>query len=145
MIGSTFNDRLYGDAGNNYLNGRTGADYLDGGGGIDLASYYDSNAGVTVNLATGKGSGGHAQGDVLLNIENLVGSRFADKLYGDAGNNVLTGGAGADYLDGGPGSDTASYSSSNAGVIVDLRTGKGSGGHAQGDTLVSIGNLTGSN
>ncbi|BCH35511.1 hypothetical protein MesoLjLc_74410 [Mesorhizobium sp. L-8-10] len=153
LNGSHFADKLYGNAGNNvlkggasadFLSGGAGADYLDGGSGGDAASYADSNAGVTVSLLTGKGSGGHAQGDTLLNIWNLVGSRFADKLYGNASNNVLVGGAGADYLHGGDGSDMASYSGSNAGVTVDLRTGKGAGGHAQGDTLVSIGNLKGS-
>ncbi len=144
IAGSSFADRLYGNTLANTLTGGAGADYLDGGGGSDTASYYGSNAGVTVSLATGKGSGGHAQGDTLVNIEHLFGSSFADRLYGNAGSNVLTGGAGGDYLHGGDGSDTASYSGSNAGVTVDLRTGKGSGGHAQGDTLVSIGNLAGS-
>lgn len=67
-----------------------------------------------------------------------------EKFYGLAGNDVLRGGAGADYLDGGTGTDTASYAGSNAAVNVRLDTMKASGGHATGDTLVSIENLTGS-
>jgi Ca2+-binding RTX toxin-like protein len=38
-------------------------------------------------------------------LENLVGSNFADKLYGNELANVITGGAGNDTLDGGAGND----------------------------------------
>lgn len=64
------------------------------------------------------GSGGDAEGDLLIDIENLTGSAHADTLIGDGGNNVLEGGAGADHLDGGAGTDTASYASSREGVSV---------------------------
>ncbi|MBB3134049.1 serralysin [Rhizobium pisi] len=63
---------------------------------------------------------------------------------GLAGNDVLKGGAGADVLDGGYGNDTASYEGSSSGVNVNLATGAASGGHATGDKIVSIENLTGS-
>jgi Ca2+-binding RTX toxin-like protein len=144
LVGSAFADVLTGDAGSNVLTGGAGADILNGGAGFDTASYLSSGAAVMVNLATGTGSGGDAQGDALVSIENLVGSAFADTLAGDAGSNVLTGGAGADALDGGAGSDTASYASSGAAVTVNLATGTGSGGDAQGDSYVSIENLAGS-
>ncbi len=62
---------------------------------------------------------------------------------GMAGNDVLKGGAGADLLDGGTGNDTATYAGSTA-VNVNLTAGTASGGHAAGDKLVSIENLTGS-
>lgn len=62
---------------------------------------------------------------------------------GLAGNDVLKGGAGADTLDGGAGTDTATYAGSTA-VNVNLQTGAASGGHAAGDKLISIENLTGS-
>ena len=39
-----------------------------------------SSSGVKVSLATGRGSGGDAQGDILSGIENLFGSDFADTL-----------------------------------------------------------------
>ena len=55
--------------------------------GIDTASYAASSSGVAVNLAAGAGSGGDAQGDTLANIENLIGSAYADALTGDAGAN----------------------------------------------------------
>ena len=43
---------------------------------MDRASYAFSDAGVTVNLATGQGFGGTAQGDTLTGIENLDSSSF---------------------------------------------------------------------
>ena len=109
---------------------------------------------MTVNLATGTGAGGDAQGDTLVGIENLTGSNLGnDSLSGNAGANILAGwggddvlrgGAGADHLDGGAGSDTASYYNDGSGVTVNLSTGIGSGGNAQGDTYAEIENVTGS-
>ena len=52
--------------------------------------------------------------------------------------------AGADTVNGGSGTDTANYSDSTEGVVVSLITGLGFGGTAEGDTLTSIENLTGS-
>jgi len=171
VIGSAYNDTLIGDAGTNSLWGGAGADTLDGGAGVDTASYASSTAGVTVDLLNNTASGGHAAGDVLANIENVVGSAHNDVLTGDAGVNafkggdgfdaiyaqggddtlvgeagddVLEGGAGADALDGGTGVDWAQYYSSAAGVSVNLATGAVSGGDAAGDTLTSIENLFGS-
>uniref|UniRef100_UPI0031E3EFB4 cadherin-like domain-containing protein n=1 Tax=Inquilinus sp. TaxID=1932117 RepID=UPI0031E3EFB4 len=67
-----------------------------------------------------------------------------DTLVGTAGDDTLTGGIGADHIDGLAGNDTASYAGSAAGVTVKLTSGTGTGGDAQGDTLVSIESLTGS-
>jgi Ca2+-binding RTX toxin-like protein len=70
---------------------------------------------VNVSLLSGTGLGGDAQGDTLINIEDLIGSGFSDILYGDNGANVLTGLngndvligiGGADELVGGDGADT---------------------------------------
>jgi Ca2+-binding RTX toxin-like protein len=144
LVGSVFADTLTGNAGNNTLTGGAAGDVLDGGAGIDTASYAGSIAGVTVNLATGLASGGHAAGDMLTNIENMIGSVFADVLTGNAGNNTLTGGAGGDVLDGGAGIDMASYAGSDASVTVNLAAGAASGGHAAGDTLTNIESLLGS-
>ena len=142
--GNALANVLIGNAGNNLLAGLAGADRVDGGAGIDTASYAASSAGVSVSLMTGLGSGGDAEGDTLIRIENLTGSAFNDTLEGNAGNNLLAGLAGADRVDGGAGIDTASYAASSAGVTVSLMTGLGSGGDAQGDTLIRIENLTGS-
>jgi Ca2+-binding RTX toxin-like protein len=180
LVGSNFNDFLIGDAGANSLTGGDGddtiqsgagndvvsggngndliaayggTDAIDGGAGIDTVYYDSSTVGVFVNLATGTGTGGDAQGDTLTGIENLVGSSFNDFLIGDGGANdlrgdvgddTIRGGAGADRIGGGAGVDTADYAGSAVGVTIDLVAGTGTGGDAQGDTLFSIENVTGS-
>ncbi|WP_225770489.1 hypothetical protein [Inquilinus sp. Marseille-Q2685] len=80
--GSQEDDRIRGLGGNDTLNGLGGADILDGGDGSDIVSYFDSAAGVRVNLATGTGSGGTATGDTLVSIERVHGSAHADTLIG---------------------------------------------------------------
>ena len=153
LTGSAFDDTLTGDAGPNVLDGRAGADTLDGGDGADTASYAASDADITVDLSAGANTGGHAEGDTLAAMENLLGSRYADVLTGDAGPNRLDGGAGNDLLEGkagadtlvgGHGLDTASYAASAAAVTVNLLDGTATGGDAAGDTLDSIEHLTGS-
>ena len=164
VVGSDHDDVLTAhNEGGGSLQGRGGADRLTGGPGWDEAAYWESDAGVTVNLATGAGQGGHAEGDTLTGIERVTGSRnHADRLTGDEGDNwlrsldgddtlvgaegddTLEGGAGADVLDGGEGSDTIWYFHSDAGVTVNLATSTPQGGHAEGDTLTGIENVTGS-
>ncbi|MGO1074130.1 beta strand repeat-containing protein [Inquilinus sp. CA228] len=153
LTGSSGANSLNGAAGNDLLRGGAGADALIGGAGVDTADYAASGSGVTVNLATGAGTGNDAQGDTLSGIENLTGSAFADRLYGAAGINDLRGGGGddtlrggadADVLDGGAGSDFANYQGSAAGVVVNLLADTASGGDAQGDQLDNIENLYGS-
>jgi serralysin len=164
VTGTAGNDTLSGTAGveiinglagDDYLTGSLGADYLNGGDGIDTAYYYSSTAGVTVNLAGGTSSGGDAQGDTLTFIEYVIGSNTGnDALFGDSGANYLAGmggddlfdgGAGADSLVGGAGVDLAYYYSSALGVDVNLTTGVGKGGDAQGDQLNTIEYVIGSN
>jgi len=109
FTGSNFADRLNGDNLDNILEGRAGADTLDGNGGSDTASYASSSSFVNVSLLTGftgGGAGSHATGDVLEDIENLIGSEHDDLLNGDNFNNVLEGGAGNDFLRGNNGVDT---------------------------------------
>ena len=156
-------DVLVGHGGDDTLDGGPGGDALDGdfdssnaGGGvssltgtagIDTVTYENSDASVrvTVNATTGN-EGGHAEGDRLFNVENLVGSNHNDRLFGDAGANTLKGGAGNDRIvanagddtvEGGGGADTMdgdtdgyptthfnldtlSYASSRSGVTIDL-------------------------
>ncbi len=140
-------DEVNAGGGNDNVDGGAGADTLDGGGGSDSLSYWNSNAGVTVNLKTGQASGGHAQGDSFSNFESLAGSRHADTLTGDDGDNRIAGQGGADTLDGGYDGafgDWLSYADSNAGVTVNLKTGQASGGHAEGDSFSNFENLFGS-
>lgn len=137
-------DRLWGSGGDDVLEGGAGADRLDGDAGLDWAAYRDSDAAVTIDLAEGIVQGGHAEGDVLTEIENVIGSAYDDVLVGNGDANRLEGGAGADRLDGGAGSDWASYQGSNEGVTVDLAESTALGGDAQGDVITNMENLTGS-
>src|SRR5450830_710665 len=146
IYGSNANDLIYGGAGadtiiggsgNTYFEGGAGADVLTGGTqGVNTAGYKTSTAGVTVDLTTGLGTGGDAQGDVLSNIQNLIGSAYNDTFVANNKVNNLDGGSG--------GSDTVSYATSTSGVTVNLITNTGSGGYAQGDTYTNIQNVTGS-
>ena len=106
LNGGSGNDLLLGDDGNDTLIGGSGDDTLVGGAGLDTASYAGAKQGVKVDLKittaqkTGQGR------DVLSEVENLIGSAFADQLTGDAGGNRLDGGKGDDTLSGGAGHDT---------------------------------------
>ncbi len=115
LTGSGWNDTLTGLAGDDILEGRAGPDVLDGGAGRDTATYRGAQSGVDVNLSIGQGTAGDANGDVLVDIENVTGSDYRDMLQGSSGANLLRGGygddtllglGGADTLEGGPGADT---------------------------------------
>lgn len=131
-------DLIYGGKGNDQIFAGLGADTIDGGEGVDELNYVYSKSGVTVDLQTGRGTGGNAQGDVISSIEILIGSNHNDKLtaidgadiYGGDGHDVLIsadntrlyGGAGNDHfvirsqggqnvdIDGGSGVDTLDFS-----------------------------------
>jgi Ca2+-binding RTX toxin-like protein len=166
-------DTLYGDSGNDSLWGGDDADHLDGGAGIDIASYFDSQTGVVVDLLWGTGDGGTAEGDTLVNIENLIGSDYNDflfgndadnalygqggddflsgglgndNLYGGIGNDTFKGVGGVDHLSGGPGIDTVSYYDSAGGMHVQLYSNSAyyGNGPVLAATLSSIENVTGS-
>jgi Ca2+-binding RTX toxin-like protein len=106
LSGGGDSDTLFGGDNDDTLDGGLGGDILDGGDGIDTASYAGSVAGVTVNLATETGSGGSADGDTLVSIENLIGSGHGDTLTGDLNGNILDGQGGGDSLNGNGGDDT---------------------------------------
>ncbi|MGL4966607.1 MAG: calcium-binding protein, partial [Inquilinus sp.] len=106
LSGGAGTDTLNGGDGDDAINGGADGDNIDGGAGIDTADYNGSGSGVTVNLATGAGSGGYAEGDLLQAIENVQGSAFGDTLTGDGAANTLLGMDGNDVLDGGAGWDT---------------------------------------
>jgi Ca2+-binding RTX toxin-like protein len=78
LYGTAAGDVINGLNGNDSLKGFGGADRLDGGAGIDTVFYGDSTAGVGINLSTGRGVGGSAEGDTLISIENVFGSNFND-------------------------------------------------------------------
>jgi Ca2+-binding RTX toxin-like protein len=107
LDGNGGNDVLYGLNGNDTFMGGLGADYMDGGAHTDTVDYSLNPDALVINLATNVHSGLFAQGDTLLNIENVIGSQqFYNTLTGNTLNNQLTGGISNDTLDGGAGHDT---------------------------------------
>ena len=154
IIGSAYNDVLRGDDGVNVItggegddiiDGGDGGDIIDGGEGTDTVSYENSSEAVEIDLAGGTYAGGDAQGDTIIGIENIIGSGHADTITGNNQNNEIEGGAGADTIDGGTGIDTASYENSSAAVNINLSNNSHTGGDAEGDSLMNIENIIGSN
>ncbi len=102
LDGGRGDDNMYGGAGDDLFIGGVGSgNLIDGGDGIDTVDYTLGDGAAYVNLTTMEWSG-----DVLRNVENLIGSQYADFLEGDDNNNVLAGGAGFDVLWGYGGADT---------------------------------------
>ena len=133
LFGYAGNDMLIGGAGNDLLDGGTGADSMTGGGGND--TYIVDDAGdVVVGSSPGYDTVKTTISYVLpANVESLflvgasaingTGNNLANKVVGNAGNNVLDGKAGADTLQGGAGNDT--YVIDNAGDVVTENVGEG--------------------
>ncbi|MDH5822291.1 cadherin domain-containing protein [Luteimonas sp. RD2P54] len=139
------------------------------GRGVEMLQFAD---GLTLELARLKfaGEAATASDDVMLGATGTVadtlnglagddilsGAGGNDSLQGGDGDDTLEGGAGADVLDGGSDSvtlalpieagkaygDTIRYVTSNAGVTIDLAAATASGGHATGDTLVTVGGVS---
>lgn len=169
LFGLGGGDTLQGAEGDDSLYGGAGADVIDGGAGFDYTRYDTAATGVTVDLAGDVANTGDAAGDDIFGIEGIVGSAFADALYGDDNANTLqgqdgddalqggagddnlqggnggdrlTGAEGADALDGGSGLDYAIY---DAGLVsADLAVVGANTGDAAGDTYTSIEGLIGS-
>jgi Ca2+-binding RTX toxin-like protein len=94
LAGTSFDDRLTGDAGANVLRGNSGNDWLDGSGGIDFADFSAATAALTIVLdsaATITVADGQGGTDSLVGIGNVIGSLFNDTLTGDATANTLAG------------------------------------------------------
>ncbi|XP_041855512.1 uncharacterized protein LOC121649049 [Melanotaenia boesemani] len=125
LIGGTGDDTLYGEDGNDTLIGDSGrdvfipgpgSDLVDGGPGRDTVLYrgdHETGKGVYVNLLSGQGRFADAEGDVLKDVETVVGTIYSDilvsgyesaLLQGSDGNDILVS-TGGDYLVGGEGND----------------------------------------
>ena len=130
-------DKFLGSAHDDTFIASENADTIDGGAGVDTVSYEKSREkpgtgkGVQVNLsitalqpATGDydTENNFAKGDILTNIENVTGSRYADKLTGgdstDNDANVIEGGPGDDDLTGGGGDDIFKFASGDGNDII---------------------------
>ncbi len=104
LSGGAGNDWLIAGSGvfGNTLEGGLGADKIDGSANsYEVATYANSKVGVTVDLTDNThNKGGDAEGDILVSVQNLLGSKFNDTLTGDSKKNSFDGGAGNDTLNG---------------------------------------------
>ena len=160
LFGQDGNDSLNGGIGNDILEGGRGDDTIDGGGGNDTASYEHASGQVAVDLTAGTASGADGN-DILLAIQNVIGSSFDDvitldsqnnfadggsgndSISGQAGNDTIAGGPGNDTIDGGIGTDAVDYIKAPGPVSVNLGAGTATGDGS--DVLIGIEVVGGSN
>lgn len=115
LTGGRGDDQLYGGGGDDTVEGQDDADTLSGGfgdddlkggPGSDTVTFAYAWYGIVADpddYADDGAFGGHD--NVRKDVENLVGGRGSDRLYGNAGANSLTGGEGDDQLFGAEGND----------------------------------------
>ncbi|RYE83546.1 MAG: hypothetical protein EOP19_13635, partial [Hyphomicrobiales bacterium] len=118
-----------------------------GQGGFDTADYSQSNEGVNVNRNADTASGGHAQGDSLNGIENIIGSghndiiigsAVANRLEGGFGDDTINGGAGNDLLIGGGGNDTLSGGDNDDVLVGGAGNDALSGGSGNDEAVLEV-------
>lgn len=138
VIGTSLNDIIVGNTSNNRLTGGDGNDTLTGGGGDD--TYYGGNGNDIIYGGTGADIVYAGAGDNTV----YTGTAGADFLYGGTGNNTfISQHAGVTY-DGTNGANflagvynTVDYRASNVSVSINLISGTGTGGLADGDVYVA--------
>ncbi|MEP3846292.1 MAG: calcium-binding protein [Paracoccaceae bacterium] len=145
IAGGQGDDTLFGEADDDLLEGGRGNDTIDGGDGIDTASYENATSGVTVRLASGQVFGGD-NGDLLIDIENLIGSDHGDRLIGDTAANVIDSGDGNDVVRNLGGNDTVNSGFGDDNVFgnvgdetIDLGDGNDSARTRGGNDFVLLG------
>src|SRR5262245_22482967 len=106
--GTVFDDEIFGFGGDDLISGSPGQDTIDGGQGTDTVNYarfftvggpltviadanYISGHAVNVDLERATQSGGFAEGDVLISVENIIGTKESDVIKGDVQDNLLRG------------------------------------------------------
>jgi Ca2+-binding RTX toxin-like protein len=105
--GGTVQGSILGGNGDDRFIPGNGAEVIDGGYGHDVLDFSGLASAITVNLGAAATNAGTAvAGDSYAGIETVIGTRYRDKITGDAMNNRLEGGAGVDVLVGGAGDDT---------------------------------------
>jgi hypothetical protein len=118
LVGGDGADDLFGDDGNDNLNGGGGYDTLDGGAGFDIVGFYDSDAGVTIDLNAGLAVDQGGFYDTFLSIEGAQGSDHSDHIIDGAGDNWIWASSGDDTIRmiggtdtviGGDGHDTVAF------------------------------------
>ncbi|MCA1492218.1 hypothetical protein I6F11_14935 [Ensifer sp. NBAIM29] len=116
-------DIIFGDGGNDTLAVSVSMpgeiDQLDGGEGNDTVTFEEFSTSIFVDVVLNNGEARTSDSSsistasdrlmaTLINLENVVGTQFADHLLGNDAANKLSGNAGDDYLDGRSGNDVLS-------------------------------------
>ncbi len=142
--GGSGNDTIAGNAADNVINAGAGLNYVDGAGGVNTIDYSTSATKVYADIGANSAYHDTAQQDHLVNIQNVIGTNFGDRMYGTAGDNIFTLGTGQNIVYGQGGSDTVNYSKTSSLLYVDLDafyvTHDGTI-----DYLTGISNVTGNN
>lgn len=141
----------------NVFRGGGGDDQINGNG-VTRIEYVGATSGIRVDLAAGEAFaidteiGAGIGTDILTasSVFEVRGSKFGDVLVGSANNPIagfesFIGEDGNDSIDGGAGRDRVSYSTSTAGVFVNLENGTANDGFGTLDFLFNIEDLRGSN
>lgn len=106
LLGDAGADRLFGDSGRDTLEGGLGDDLLDGGSGTDTANYANASAGIELNIQRSSAQDTKGAGfDTLVDIENVIGSAYDDRIIGSDKANRIDLGAGSDFANGRGGTD----------------------------------------
>jgi Ca2+-binding RTX toxin-like protein len=131
-IGGSGDDYFVSNSENNNFTGNDGSDTVD---------YRTANGGVEINLDPTNGfgrdmpGGSGAGNDILLTIENALGSFFDDIITGNNEDNTFSGMGGNDVINGLGGTDVVDDSWTDADLNVDLGAGTAT---STGGTLTPI-------
>ncbi|MBR9971314.1 M10 family metallopeptidase C-terminal domain-containing protein [Magnetospirillum sulfuroxidans] len=110
FVGSAFGDSFSGSSGNDTFEAGGGNDTFRGGDGWDTITFWNTEAGVHVDLFFETVSNdGFGDVDDIYDVEQVFGSKFDDVIVGNDQNNALSGQAGADELTGRGGADQFIY------------------------------------
>ena len=128
-VGIMTSNVLIGGDGDDTLRGTEGgSDTLDGGAGNDTAEFFatpNRRPDLTVNLETGMTN----FGEVLISIENVIGSSHGvSHLIGDNNNNLLRSGHADDLILGGGGADTLEGGAADDNLLGEAGNDRVSGG-----------------
>ncbi|QEI44253.1 Bifunctional hemolysin/adenylate cyclase (plasmid) [Dolichospermum sp. UHCC 0315A] len=177
LEGGLGDDTLRGDAGNDLIKGEEGNDtvtydnspnsvvvnldrnqgFANLGGFLHESvflhhQFVESDLEPTFAINAGEGQDGFGGIDTLIDLENAIGSDYADVLIGDDGDNKLFGlkgndvfisNVGNDSLEGNEGRDAISYRRDPNAVIVDLSSPTATDGFGDTDSLTNIEDLIG--
>ena len=113
FTGTRFDDEISGFGGDDLFQGSRGQDVLNGGSGFDSIDYsaftiiggINFGDAVDVDLQRATQTGGFADGDTLISIENVGGSIENDVIRGNEAANIIVGNDGNDLIEGRDGDD----------------------------------------